>query len=367
MKPSMAIILFCTAELSQLINSQSLQNEEENAQEEIELDIHCANCCLAVKFEMSSMNPKRLQVLYCYMSFAQTGDKSARQVLRCIAENGIELSDPDIAEVIQIKPEDECVEDIIEKKEALDSGEDYALQTDLANDKLGMLNISDSVLCATIYTTDSADPKILHEDVCFSSNTDKRIVSYSRKQNLGEQPTESDETDLVYAYFDHCSPLYRSRFEKKDMRVEIELVTFPGECHSTKYNKEVENAIINNQDFLQHFNIAIYILASIGLVGNVLTLTVCCRPSFIADQHISYYVIARCIYDTLMLIYCLVLVGFIGANLDVGSNTHEEYVDEMGKFFATFQCISFYVFFMTSELGTAFLTLIISLSSSITF
>ncbi len=316
--------------------------------------------CLAVKFEMSSMTPKRLQVFYCYMNFAQSGSESAKQVVKCIEESGIQLSDPDITEIIRVLPEEECIEDIIEKKDALDSGEDYALQTDLADEKLAGLNISDSVLCATIYSdTNSEERKLLHTDVCFSSNTDPRIVTFSKKQRLGEQPTESDKTDLVYAYFERCDSKYRSRYEEEKVTVEMLVVTFPGECHNAKAVKSKENDIVKYKHFRQYFQIVAYVLASLGLLGNLISLIVCCTPSFIADQHISIYVIARCIYDTFMLIYCIVRMADKGDDLSVLNVTHVD-GQEFG-IVAYLQCISVFIFFMTSKLGTVLLTLVISI------
>ncbi len=319
----------------QIAHSQYLPEEKKSLQ------------CLAVKFEMESMTPKTLHVLYCYMNFAQSGLDSAEKVIKCIEENGIQLSDPDIAEVIRVLPEEECIDDIIEKKDALDSGEDYALQTDLAADKLAGLNISDSVLCVAIYSeTEEPDvPRLLHKDVCFTSNTDPRIVSFSRKQALGEQLTEVDKTNLIHVYFELCSTLYQSKFEEQKVRVETQLVTFPGECQSTDTFKSTENEITKYKHFRCYFKIAVYILASIGLLGNLVSLSVCCRPSFIADQHISYYVIARCLYDTDMLIYCILRTSLDEKDLIVSVPTNAKSFEVHETVHTKIQCISVFCVF----------------------
>ncbi len=343
------ISIFCIIAFSQIIGSSDINPDE---------------VCVAVKFDMNTITPKGLQVLYCYMNFAQSGSESMERVLDCIEENGIELSDPDIQDVIQVMPKEECVEDIIEKKDALDSGQDYTLQADLDDDKLATeLNISDSVMCIEIHTVaTSENPKLLHENVCFTSNTDQRIVSYSRKQNLDEQITDEDKTDLVYAYFQLCDTMYQSRFEQHEVTIDINLVTFPGECQNTERMKTGENAIVKYRGMRQHYRVAIYILLSVGLLGNLICLIVCCRPSFVEGQHISYYVIARCIYDTVMLIFCFLRAYAKGDELGF------EPIDQVGdstemsaNIDVTIECISLFSCFMTSELGTVLLTLVISL------
>ncbi len=183
-------------------------------------------------------------------------------------------------------------------------------------------------------------------------------MSFNRKQNAEAEITRQDENDLIYAYFEFCSSHFKSKYEEYNVIMNVRLVAFPSQC-TGKY-KEFAESVNQGLDMLIYFNVIIYILALIGLVGNILSLSVFCRSSFIAAHHIAYYCIARSIYDISMLMFC-VIVSYHRGHTDVSisysiherSDLPETYVDNL-------MCLALFGLFMPSELGTAYLTLTLS-------
>ncbi len=235
------------------------------------------------------------------------------------------------------------------------------MQVDVAEDqRLANLNLSDSVLCASIYTVETLGeaPQLLCEDTCIAvTNKDPRLVLYSTKQRRGDQLTESDTSALVHAYFDLCNSFYKSRFEKNEVSIKINLVTFLGECKNTDKLKTFHNTMTETHELSEIIKVVTYIVSSIGLIGNVLSLSVFCRPSFLAEFHIGYQCIARCCYDILMLVYCI--LSTYNSEIDFRDTIFGNEFSET-KTITTIHCVSLFFCFMSSEIGTAFLTLAIS-------
>ena len=140
---------------------------------------------------------------------------------------------------------------------------------------------------------------------CIAGSTDPRIVSYSKKQTTGVQITESDKDDLLNVYFDQCRPHYKEKFEQQEVSIKIHLVTYPGECKNT-FDKIVNNVAMKTRDVGEKLRIVGYTITGIGLIGNLLCISVFCRPSYIATHRVSYYCLARSCSDNLMLIFCII-------------------------------------------------------------
>ena len=192
---------------------------------------------------------------------------------------------------------------------------------------------------------------------------DPRIVTYSQKQTRGVQLTESDKSDLIDVYFEQCSTLYQSKFRKREVSIIIELVTYPGECESTDKNKIFDSIEKKVQKSRKTIRIIVYIVAGIGLVGNLLCISVFCRPSYIATYRISYYCIARSFSDCLMLIFCIISIyahDFEFGHKKDGDETYQS-TDPIEDYLWILQCVFVFAGFMVSEICSALCTLAISI------
>ncbi len=186
---------------------------------------------------------------------------------------------------------------------------------------------------------------------------------YSSKQARGVQHTESDQSDLIYAYFDHCSSVYKMKFEQQEVSIKLRLVTYPGECKQTDIDKFINNIVSNTKNAREILKIIGYVVSSIGLLGNLLSLSVFCRPSFIAAYHISFYCIARSCYDILMLVFCILCNYNARLEFSSATSSDEDNYNSVPniQYVIILQCAFVFAGFMTSEIGTALSTLAISI------
>ncbi len=183
-------------------------------------------------------------------------------------------------------------------------------------------------------------------------------MSFNQKQNAGTEITGLDKHNLIDAYFDFCSAHYKSQYDENRVIVNLKLVTFPSECSGKA--KEFDNSVNLGLDVMIYFNIGVYILSAIGFLGNILSLSIFCRPSFIADHHIAYYCIARSVYDKLMLIFC-VIVSYHSGHTGVGTNLGRHGKNDLTESIVdNLLCLSLFGLFMPSEVGTSLLTLTLS-------
>ncbi len=200
---------------------------------------------------------------------------------------------------------------------------------------------------------------------------DPRIVSYSQKQTGGVQLTQSDKSDLIDVYFEQCSTIYQSKFEQQEVSIILKLVTYPGECKSTDKNKLFDSIQRRVRESRKSLRIIGYIVSGIGLVGNLLCISVFCRPSYIATYRISYYCLARSCADCLMLIFCIISIyshNFEFAHKTVEDNAHKtggdktyQSIDPIEDYLWILQCVFVFAGFMVSEIGSALCTLAISI------
>ncbi len=198
-------------------------------------------------------------------------------------------------------------------------------------------------------------------EFCIAGSTDPRIVSYSNKQTTGVQITESDKDDLLKVYFDQCSPHYKAKFEQQEVFIKIHLVTYPGECKNT-FDRIVNKVAMKTRGVREKLRIVGYIIAGIGLIGNLLCISVFCRPSYIATHRVSYYCLARSCSDNLMLIFCIISLYYYALEFSFKAGFDEvlESINEDKDYLVILQCAFVFAGFMTSEISSALLTLAIS-------
>ncbi len=215
-------------------------------------------------------------------------------------------------------------------------------------------NVTDVVLCANIYDNAThGDPKLLKEDICFV-NLNEDIAALRSKQNQGTVLSEMDENKLSQYYFRRCSAKYEEKYRENSISVEMRLVAIPSQCKSAF----VEDYLVLNQvqkpkDIVR---IVGFTVTALGLLGAILSLSVFCRPSFLARQHLGYLCIERSIFDIFMLVYC----AQTGFTYDISSDQLRG-TERPPKAVETVQCCMFFIFFLPSEIGTMLVTLFIAL------
>ena len=173
--------------------------------------------------------------------------------------------------------------------------------------------------------------------------------------------TESDKIDLIDVYFERCNTDFRSEFEKQEVRITIRLVTYTGECKNTD-EKIVNNTARKTQGVREILRIVAFIIAGIGLIGALLSISVFCRPSYIAAHHISYYCLARSCSDCLMLVFCIITIYNPHLEFSFKRDSDEKYESvDLVDYMLVLQCVFVFVGFMISEIATALLTLAMSI------
>ncbi len=205
---------------------------------------------------------------------------------------------------------------------------------------------------------------MVDEDMCIIANKlDSRLVAYSKKQTRGLPLNETDNEHLVDVYYDHCGSKHKERVNRKQISLELNLVTFSGECRHVE-SKDAEGVRIKGKETLDT-EIIVYCFSSIGFIWNVIALSIFCRPSFVRKHHISYYCIARCVYDILMLIFCVQRASFSShklVTLDVRQTTESDFKTlNAGPYVYTVHFALYASCFLPSDLGTILLTLAISI------
>ena len=361
--PGLNSLLYAAEQQSQQSDSSNKpSNSTSHAAEEISVESELA--CLRVKLDWSQeLTERRLRLLYCYMTFFGPTREDVRVFVNCLEEQGIKLTDSDMADVVELRPYDSCKEEVIAKKQGLDEGKhNYTMITNLEDDRLS--NLTDSVLCTSASKkTKAGGVRLLKEDTCITNNQDPRLAKVSQKKKQGMPVEESDKNDLLDVYFEQCNDEYKLMFMNEQVDIEVDLVRFPSECRNEHNN--MVRTLDNIRGISFYLKIVTFIFSAIGLISNLLGLSVFCRPSYMARYRISSYCIARCIYDILMLCFCIQRAQVIGKyrylNLKRDSFKSAKNVLTYDSFNDTVHFVFFFVCYLPSSLGTVLLTLAMSL------
>ena len=65
-------------------------------------DVASSDLCVRFRFEYSSLTPRIMQVMFCYVTFADGGPDSMAKIVDCIEDNGINIDDEDMEDVILV-------------------------------------------------------------------------------------------------------------------------------------------------------------------------------------------------------------------------------------------------------------------------
>ena len=215
-----------------------------------------------------------------------------------------------------------------------------------------ILNVTDVVLCANFMDNPkNGRRRTLKDDFCVVI-PEGDIASIRQKQNKGIELSKMDKNILKEHYFEHCSSEYREKYQQHSVTVEMKLVNAPNQCKSAlAQNIEALNQV---GEYDRIIAITGFTITAIGFLGAILSLSVFCRPSFLARHHVGYLCIGRSVFDILMLIFC--------AQSGFGKFLYNS--DQVESYGASnlriLRCGMFFVFFLFPEIGTMLFTLAIS-------
>ncbi len=306
--------------------------------------------CIRFRFG-KAMTSRQAQAWFCAMA-APKNEDTVTYTLECMQKQGIYITDDDIKEVVLILPYEKCIKDIVETVE--NEEEEAMFFTDLENDPFE--NITDAVLCMRMYR--NGDDVPVMEDMCLV-RSEGDILSLRQKQNRGNQLSDLDQDTLREHYFQYCSSDYEAMYRQNSITLDFLLVSSPNQCDSFVKQKIV--SLMEAGESEKVFQIIGYTITVIGILGSLLSLSVFCRPSFLARHHVGYLCIIRSIFDIFMLVYCA-LSGFIERETDFTliAETQDAKETFSPSKYGLLQCCSFYIFFMSSEIGVMLITLALS-------